>query len=49
MDATESHSETEYSNDTFIKLQRIWESIKEKEVNSLSEKEVENADLTFDM
>ena len=49
MDATESHSETEYSNDTFIKLQRIQEAIEEKEVNYLSKKEVENADLTLDM
>ena len=49
MDATESHSETEYSNDTFIKLQWIQEAIEEKEVNYLSKKEVENADLTLDM
>ena len=49
MDATESHSETEYSNDTFIKLQRIQEAIEEKEVNYLSKKEVENEDLNLDM
>ena len=49
MAATESHSEIEYSNDTFIKLQRIQEAIEEKEVNYLSKKYVENADLTLDM
>ena len=49
MDATESHSETEYSNDTFIKLKRIQEDIEEKEVKYPSKKEVGNADLTLDM